>query len=203
MRDRRAVGALRRPDGCAGRERRQAAGTMACQSRQCPGPPWDDPTRLSAVSKEQRTGPVSIDEAYLKLCDQVQFSVGFDIVSSHICVLAEQPLTHAGLAVIVSPGLTTYFAGSGVSAVGNISYQTQYCVVPSGATVLPLADFATASFSATSGVNNGQTPSLVLSANGIEMKDTWGQTAAPSSATSLANFDACWGYTTVVSCPTP
>jgi hypothetical protein len=69
--------------------------------------------------------------------------------------------------------------------------------------VLPLADFATASFSATGGVNNGQTPSLVLSANGIEMKDTWGQTSAPSSATSLANFDACWGYTTFASCPTP
>src|SRR6202007_264132 len=53
-------GALRRPDGCAGRERCQAAGTRACQSRQCPGPPWDDPTRLalSAVSKEQRNGPV-------------------------------------------------------------------------------------------------------------------------------------------------
>ena len=62
MRDRRAV-ARRRPDGCAGRERRQAAGTRACQSRQCPGPPWDDPTRLalSAVSKEQRTGPVVPD----------------------------------------------------------------------------------------------------------------------------------------------
>src|SRR6516225_11400049 len=60
LRDRRAGGALRRPDGCAGRERRQAAGTRACQSRQCPGPPWDDPTRLAlpAVSKEQRTGPV-------------------------------------------------------------------------------------------------------------------------------------------------
>jgi hypothetical protein len=69
--------------------------------------------------------------------------------------------------------------------------------------VLPLADFATASFSATGGVNNGQTPSLVLSANGIEMKDAWGQTSAPSSATGLANFDACWGYTTFASCPTP
>jgi hypothetical protein len=69
--------------------------------------------------------------------------------------------------------------------------------------VLPLADFATASFSATGGVNNGQTPSLVLTANGIEMKDTWGQTSVPSSATSLANFDACWGYTTFASCPAP
>jgi transposase len=59
MRDRRAV-ALRRPDGCAGRERRRAAGTRACQSRQCPGPPWDDPTRLalSAVSEGQRPGTV-------------------------------------------------------------------------------------------------------------------------------------------------
>jgi transposase len=48
----------RRPDGCAGRERRQAAGTRARQSRQCPGPPRHDPTRLalSAVSKGQRTG---------------------------------------------------------------------------------------------------------------------------------------------------
>jgi len=69
--------------------------------------------------------------------------------------------------------------------------------------VLPLADFAAASFSAAGGVNNGQTPSLVLSANGIELEDPWGQTSAPSSATSLASFDACWGYTTFASCPTP
>jgi hypothetical protein len=51
-------GALGRPDGCAGRERRQAAGIRARQSWLCPGPPRHDPTRLalSAVSKEQRTG---------------------------------------------------------------------------------------------------------------------------------------------------
>jgi hypothetical protein len=70
--------------------------------------------------------------------------------------------------------------------------------------VLPLANFVTASFSATGGVNNDQTPTLSLSANGIEMKDPWGQTSAPSSPTSLANFDACWGYTSFASsCPTP
>jgi Peptidase A4 family len=68
--------------------------------------------------------------------------------------------------------------------------------------ILPLADFGTASFSATGGVNNGQTPSLSLSANGIAMEDPWGQTSAPSSPT-LANFDACWNYTTLTSCPMP
>ena len=54
----RPLDVQRRPDGCAGRKRRQAAGTRACQTRQCPGPPWDDPTRLaiSAVSTEQRNG---------------------------------------------------------------------------------------------------------------------------------------------------
>ena len=49
LRDRRSCGALRRPDGCAGRERREAAGTRARQSRQCPGPPGDDPTRLALL----------------------------------------------------------------------------------------------------------------------------------------------------------
>jgi len=60
MRDRKAVGALRRPDGLAGRERREAAGTRACQSRQRPGPPRHGPAglALSVVSEGERTGPV-------------------------------------------------------------------------------------------------------------------------------------------------
>ena len=66
--------------------------------------------------------------------------------------------------------------------------------------VLPLANFATAMFSATGGVNNNQTPSLLLSANSIQMNDPWGQTSNPSSATSLANFNACWGYQSFTPC---
>lgn len=91
----------------------------------------------------------------------------------------------------------------------NLSYASSMLSVewieeaPYQGGVLPLADFAVANISAKGGVNNGQTPSLALSANGIEMEDPWGQTSAPSSATSLANFDACWGYTTFASCPTP
>jgi Peptidase A4 family len=70
--------------------------------------------------------------------------------------------------------------------------------------VLPLADFGTASFSATGGVNNGQTPSLSLSTNGIQMQDSWGQTSSPSATDSpLADFNACWGYQTYTSCATP
>lgn len=69
--------------------------------------------------------------------------------------------------------------------------------------VLPLADFGTASFTATAGINNGQTPSLTLSTNGIQMKDPWGQTSNPSAANSLADFDACWGYQTYTPCATP
>ena len=60
MRDRRAVARYAGLTGCAGRERREAARTRARQSRQRPGPPWHDPTRLalSAVSEGERTGPV-------------------------------------------------------------------------------------------------------------------------------------------------
>ena len=60
MRGPQSSGALRWPDGLAGRERREAARTRARQSRQRPGPPWHDPTRLalSAVSEGERTGPV-------------------------------------------------------------------------------------------------------------------------------------------------
>src|SRR5207253_948414 len=59
IRDRKAVaryaGLMGSPD-----ERCEAAGTRPCQSRQCPGPPRHDPTRLalSAVSEAERTGTV-------------------------------------------------------------------------------------------------------------------------------------------------
>jgi hypothetical protein len=68
--------------------------------------------------------------------------------------------------------------------------------------ILPLADFGTASFSATSGAD-GATPSLSLSTNGIEMQDPWGQTSTPSATDSLADFNACWGFQTYTSCATP
>lgn len=69
--------------------------------------------------------------------------------------------------------------------------------------ILPLAEFGTASFSATGGVKNGQTPSLSVATNGLQMQDPWGQTANPSSATTLADFDACWGFQAFTSCPAP
>jgi hypothetical protein len=68
--------------------------------------------------------------------------------------------------------------------------------------VLPLANFGTARFSATGGTN-GATPSLSLSQNGIEMQDSWGQTSNPSSADTLADFDACWGFQSFTACATP
>ena len=60
MRDRKAVARYAGLTGSAGRERHEAAGTRARQSRQRSGPPRYDPTRLalSAVSEGQRTGTV-------------------------------------------------------------------------------------------------------------------------------------------------
>lgn len=69
--------------------------------------------------------------------------------------------------------------------------------------ILPLADFGTAIFSATGGVNHGQTPSLSFATNGIQLEDPWGQTSNPSAATSLGDFDACWGYQAFASCTEP
>lgn len=69
--------------------------------------------------------------------------------------------------------------------------------------ILPLADFATASFSATGGVNNGQTPALSLATNGIQMQNPWGQTSNPSAANGLADFDACWGFQNMTACAAP
>lgn len=68
--------------------------------------------------------------------------------------------------------------------------------------ILPLADFGTTGFSATNGAN-GRTPALSVSANGIQLDDSWGQTANPSSADILADFNACWGYQTDATCPMP
>ena len=60
MRDRRAVARYAGLTGSPDESGAQAAGTRARQSRQCPGPPRHDPTRLalSAVSEGERTGTV-------------------------------------------------------------------------------------------------------------------------------------------------
>jgi hypothetical protein len=68
--------------------------------------------------------------------------------------------------------------------------------------VLPLADFRTANFVATGGAD-GQTPSLSVAQNGLQMEDPWGQTSNLSSATSLAQFNMCWGFETFTSCSEP
>jgi hypothetical protein len=73
---------------------------------------------------------------------------------------------------------------------------------PTGSSVLPLADFATADFVATKGAN-GKTPSLSVSENGLDMKDPWGQTSALSAATSLGQFATCWGFESFADCPAP
>ncbi len=66
--------------------------------------------------------------------------------------------------------------------------------------ILPLADFQTASFSATNGAD-GATPKLSFPSNAIQMDDPDGQTANPSNATSMsANFDVCWGYQSFTRC---
>lgn len=99
---------------------------------------------------------------------------------------------------------TAGWAWSGTFAYGASMLSAEWIEeAPYQGGVLPLADFGTASFTATAGINNGQTPSLTLSTNGIQMKDPWGQTSNPSAANSLADFDACWGYQTYTPCATP
>ncbi len=73
---------------------------------------------------------------------------------------------------------------------------------PYASGVLPLADSGTAGFSATEGAN-GQVPSLSVSANAIQLDDSWGQTANPSAPDILAGFNVCWGYQSDTTCPTP
>src|SRR5262249_50034998 len=52
--------AIRRSNGCTGRERNQTTRAGACQSGQCACAPRDDPARLatSSASKGQRVGSV-------------------------------------------------------------------------------------------------------------------------------------------------
>lgn len=68
--------------------------------------------------------------------------------------------------------------------------------------VLPLADFATATLNPEFGAN-GQTPSLTVSANGIEMRDPYGQWANPSDPNGA--FNVCWDAADPAgtACPTP
>jgi Peptidase A4 family len=73
---------------------------------------------------------------------------------------------------------------------------------PTARSILPLADFATAYFVATTGAD-GQTPSLTLSENGLKMHDPWGQTSRLSPATRLGQFTTCWGFPTFTACPKP
>ena len=68
--------------------------------------------------------------------------------------------------------------------------------------ILPLANFGTANFRATSGAG-GLTPSLSVAQNGIQLADPWGQTSNPSAPTALDDFDACWGFQAFASCQSP
>ncbi len=68
--------------------------------------------------------------------------------------------------------------------------------------VLPLANFATAAFSAASGAD-GASPSLTVSVNGIQMADPWGQTSNPSGTNSSDAFNMCWGFGSFTSCSSP
>jgi Peptidase A4 family len=73
---------------------------------------------------------------------------------------------------------------------------------PTGRSILPLADFGTAYFAATNGAD-GQPPSLSVSENGLQMEDPWGQTSDLGAATSLGQFETCWGFKTFTDCSTP
>lgn len=70
--------------------------------------------------------------------------------------------------------------------------------------ILPLANFSIAKIGPQFAAN-GQTPSLSLSANGLEMKDPYGQWANPSDiATSASLFNICWyDADPTTTCPAP
>ena len=60
----------------------------------------------------------------------------------------------------------------------------------SSAGILPLADYGSATFSAT--VNGDLSPNLA-GMDGIAMVDPYGETSNPSSPVSLDAFSTCWG----------
>lgn len=63
--------------------------------------------------------------------------------------------------------------------------------------ILPLADFRTASFPGPNVANGSHPP--VSSGNVIQMRDPWGQWANPSLV-AVPNFNVCWGFETFTPC---
>jgi hypothetical protein len=71
---------------------------------------------------------------------------------------------------------------------------------PVSSSVLPLADFSVVGI-APSLNNNPAWNSLTVSANGIQMKDPWGQYSSPSG-TDANGFNTCWAYGSIPNCST-
>lgn len=63
---------------------------------------------------------------------------------------------------------------------------------------LPLADYGTATYDPVEA--NGADPNLSLSANGIVMQGSWGQTSNPSAPVDGDVFSACWGKSSLTPC---
>jgi hypothetical protein len=70
---------------------------------------------------------------------------------------------------------------------------------PSTGGILPLANYAQANFAAL--YANGSLPTLSLSANGIVLQDTWGQTSNPAEVIG-PSFSTCWGDVSLTPCTT-
>ena len=95
-------------------------------------------------------------------------------------------------------------ATTGLSWQGNFTYASSQLSAewieeaPSSfAGILPLADYKMVSFLPITA--NGSMPSLTLDANGIQMKDPWGQTSNPSDPTSYPPA-TCWGSGSFTPC---
>lgn len=74
----------------------------------------------------------------------------------------------------------------------------EWIVEAPGWPTLPLNDFTQANLDPV--VANGANPNLSLSTNGIQMKDSYGQTSNPSSPDNGDWFGACWGYSSMTPC---
>jgi hypothetical protein len=65
-------------------------------------------------------------------------------------------------------------------------------------TIAPLPDFGQASF--TRSTANGAAPNFALAANGLQLTDSYGQTANPSAPSGGNGFTSCWGASAFTPC---
>jgi len=122
-----------------------------------------------------------------------------DIVTASLqCTAACSPSQKQTWQLVISDNTT------GAAWTQNLQYQSsmasaEWIVEPpyyNG--FLPLADYGKATYDPV--MANGQNPNLSLSANGLIMMGSWGQTSNPSAPVNGDVFSTCWGSGSLTPC---